>query len=260
MEALAVILTSVLGLGSSLGIITDRVVEGAIRQQVPKIEQLAVRVDNSPNYQLLLGRVDRIRLASRGVYFVPFLRIDTLELETDRIGIKTTNNKVELLEPLQAAVRVVLKEEDINRAIDSPFIRPLFQSIKVDFSGFNPSLGEEEIDIVNPRIYFLTGNKVRVTATLVNRKIDVKPLEISAEVSIEVLSNGNVKLNRVELSVAGVKIPDILIGNLVRGINQVLDLKQLEAQGIKSRVLKFEVVPGQMQLIGFAQLDRLPSN
>lgn len=258
MEALAVILTGVLGLGSSLGIITDRVVEGAIRQQIPKIEQLAVRVDNSPNYQLVQGRIDRVRIASRGVYFVPFLRIDTLELETDRIGIKTTNNKTELLEPLQAAVRVVLKEEDINRALDSPVIRPLFQGIKVDFSSFNPSLSVEEIDIVDPKIYFLTDNKARVTATLVNRKIDVNPLEISAEISIEVLPNGNVKLNQVELNVAGIRIPDILIGNVIRGINRVLDLKQLEAQGIKSRVLKFEFMGGKMQLIGFAQLDRLP--
>lgn len=258
MEALAVILTSVLGLGSSLGIISDRLVENGIRQQVPKIEQLAVRVDNSPNYQFIQGRIDRVRLASRGVYFFPFLRIDTLELETDRIAITTNNNRISLAEPLQAAVRVVLTEEDINRAINAPEIRPLFQAIKVDFSSFNPNLGVEEIDVANPSIYFLGDNRVRLSATLVNRQSDLKPLEISAEISIEVLSNGNVKINQVELTVAGVKIPDIVIGNLVRGINKILDLKQLEAQGIKSKVLKFEFNQGKMQLIGFAQLDRLP--
>ncbi len=258
MEALAVILTGILGLGSSLGIITDRLVEGAIRQQVPRIEQLVVRVDNSPNYQLILGRVDRIRLASRGVYFFPFLRIDTLELETDRISIDNENNQIKLREPLQAAVRVVIKEEDLNRALEAEEIRPLFQGIKVDFSSFNPNLHVEEIDIVDPKISFLPDNRLRLTAMLSSRTKGLNSLNLSAEIEIEVLPNGNVKLKQVDLSIAGVKIPDILINNLVIGVNRLLDLKQLEARGIKSRVLKFEFTQGKMQLIGFAQLDRLP--
>ncbi len=259
MEALAVILTGVLGLGSGLGIIADRVVEGAIRQQIPKIEYLAVRVDNSPNYQLIQGKIDRVRLASRGIYFVPFLRIDTLELETDRVAIETQNSKLRLLEPLRAAVRVIVNQEDLNQALESEQLRPLFQGLKVDFSGFNADLGVEEIDIVNPKIHFLADNRLRLTATLKSRRAGgISPIEISAEITIEVLPNGNVKLRQVDLNLAGVKVPDMLISTLVRGANRLLDLQQLEAQGIYSRVLKFEFTEGKMQLIGFARLDRLP--
>lgn len=115
METLAIILTSLLGLGGGFGILVNQAVEGAIRQQVPRIEELAVRVDSSPNYQILQGKIDRVRLASRGVYFFPFLRVDVLELETDRVNINLGNNQVKLLEPLRAVVKVVLREEDINR-------------------------------------------------------------------------------------------------------------------------------------------------
>lgn len=257
-ETVAVILTSLLGLGSGLGILVNQTVEGAIRQHVPRIEELAVRVDTSPNYQILQGRIDRVRLASRGVYFFPFLRIDVLELETDRVNINLANNQVRLVEPLQAVVKVIVKEEDINRALGAEQIRSLFQSIKADFSNFNPSLGVEEIDVTNPQIFFLSDQRIRLTANLSPRRKEIKPLDITADIAIEVLPNGNIKLSRVDLYIEGMRIPDILINTLVRGANRLLDLSQLEAQGIRARVLKFDITQGQMQFIGFAQLDRLP--
>ncbi|MCS6960767.1 MAG: DUF2993 domain-containing protein [Pseudanabaenaceae cyanobacterium SKYGB_i_bin29] len=258
METLAIILTSLLGLGGGFGILVNQAVEGAIRQQVPRIEELAVRVDSSPNYQILQGKIDRVRLASRGVYFFPFLRVDVLELETDRVNINLGNNQVKLLEPLRAVVKVVLREEDINRALEADQIRSLFQSIRADFSSFNPSLGVEEIDVTNPQIFFLSDRRIRLTASLSPRRKEIKPLDVTADLAIEVLPNGNIKLSRVDLYVEGMKIPDILINTLVRGVNRLLDLTQLEAQGIKARVLKFEISQGQIQFIGFTQLDRLP--
>lgn len=134
----------------------------------------------------------------------------------------------------------------------------MFQSIRADFSSFNPSLGVEEIDVTNPQIFFLSDRRIRLTASLSPRRKEIKPLDVTADLAIEVLPNGNIKLSRVDLYVEGMKIPDILINTLVRGVNRLLDLTQLEAQGIKARVLKFEISQGQIQFIGFTQLDRLP--
>lgn len=52
-----------------------------------RADTLEVRVDNAPNYQILLGNVDRIRVAGRGVYVLEFLRIDEVDIETDPISI-----------------------------------------------------------------------------------------------------------------------------------------------------------------------------
>ena len=51
------------------------------------VEQQAIRIDNTPNYQIVQGKIDQVRIAGRGVTINSYLRIDTLELETDAIAI-----------------------------------------------------------------------------------------------------------------------------------------------------------------------------
>ena len=87
MELFAGLLTSVLGLAGAPGIAIDRIATDFLRGQIVRADVLEVRVDNAPNYQILLGNVDRIRVAGRGVYILDFLRIDEIDLETDPISI-----------------------------------------------------------------------------------------------------------------------------------------------------------------------------
>jgi len=75
MEILAAVLTSLLGLGGAPGFVIDKTATDLLRGQLFYAEQLEVRVDNTPNFQILQGRVDRIRVAGRGVYPLPILRI-----------------------------------------------------------------------------------------------------------------------------------------------------------------------------------------
>jgi len=111
MELFAGLLTTVLGIAGAPGIAIDRIATDFLRSQIVRADVLEVRVDNAPNYQILLGNVDRIRVAGRGVYVLEFLRIDEIDLETDPISIDPNvlqSGKIVLRRPLQAAVRVVL--------------------------------------------------------------------------------------------------------------------------------------------------------
>jgi len=54
-----IILSGLLGLVSPVGSVIDRTAENAIRSRFEKVEQLQVRVDNAPSYQLLQGKVQR---------------------------------------------------------------------------------------------------------------------------------------------------------------------------------------------------------
>ena len=80
MELFAGLLTTVLGLAGAPGIAIDKVATDFLRGQIVRADVLEVRVDNAPNYQILLGNVDRIRVAGRGVYVLEFLRIDQVDL------------------------------------------------------------------------------------------------------------------------------------------------------------------------------------
>lgn len=88
MEILTIVLAGLLGIGSSGGIILDRLAQGKISSQVISVEQQAVRIDNQPNYDAALGKLARIRIASRGIRIKPGIRIASLDLETDPLAVK----------------------------------------------------------------------------------------------------------------------------------------------------------------------------
>ena len=83
MEWLAIILSGILAAISPAGVILDRLAADALRSQVAGVEELAVRIDNTPSYQVLQGKIQRVRLASRGLEPIPQLRLAVLELDTD---------------------------------------------------------------------------------------------------------------------------------------------------------------------------------
>ena len=167
MELFAGLLTTVLGIAGAPGIAIDRIATDFLRGQIVRADVLEVRVDNAPNYQILLGNVDRIRVAGRGVYILDFLRIDEIDLETDPISIDPTvlqSGKIVLRRPLQAAVRVVLRADDINTALRSPTIQSSFKNLSIDITGSGKN--SEILDLVNPEVTFLEGDRIRLAATL----------------------------------------------------------------------------------------------
>lgn len=265
MEFFAGLLTTVLGLAGAPGIAIDRIATDFLRGQIVRAEALEVRVDNAPNYQILLGNVDRIRVAGRGVYVLEFLRIEQIDLETDPISIdpnKLQDGKLVLLRPLQAAARVILRSEDINTALRSPTIQSSFKNLSIDISGTNR--GKPEIfDLVNPEVTFLEGDRIRLAATLQSQPTATKPnrtnLNVSVNAELKTISGTRLKIFNPKIELEGTPVPDRIAKAFAEGLNKVLDLRQLESKGIVARVLKLEFTDGKMQVIVFAKMDSIPS-
>jgi hypothetical protein len=86
MEFFTILVSSLLALVSPVGLVVDQIALNAIRSQFEKVDQLQVRVDNAPSYQLLQGKVERVRIAGRGLQLKQ-IRIAAIELETDPINL-----------------------------------------------------------------------------------------------------------------------------------------------------------------------------
>jgi hypothetical protein len=263
MELFAGLLTTVLGLAGAPGIAIDKIATDFLRGQIVRADVLEVRVDNAPNYQILLGNVDRIRVAGRGVYVLEFLRIDQVDLETDPISIDPSalqSGKIILRRPLQAAVRIVLRSEDVNKALRSPTIQSSFKNLSIDISGTNKN--PEILNLTNPEVTFLAGDRIRLSATLTSQPTANKPKPTSLDVAVnaELKTIGGTKLQIInpKIELAGTPLPDRIAKAFTDGLNKVLDLRQLESKGITARVLKLELTEGKMQLIGFAKMDSIP--
>jgi hypothetical protein len=265
MELFAGLLTTVLGLAGAPGIAIDRIATDFLRGQIVRADTLEVRVDNAPNYQILLGNVDRIRVAGRGVYVLEFLRIDEIDLETDPISIDPNvvqSGKIVLRRPLQAAVRVVMRSEDINTALRSPNVQPSFKNLSIDITG--TSKGNPEIfDLVNPEVTFLAGDRLRLAATLQSQPTPAKPkvtkLNVSVNAELRTIGGTKLQIFNPKIELEGTPVPDRIAKAFAEGLNKVLDLRQLESKGITARVLKLELTEGKMQVIGFAKMDSIPN-
>jgi hypothetical protein len=257
MEIFAAVLSSLLGVAGAPGVVIDRLITDALRGQLVRADQLEVRLDNTPNYQLLQGKIDRVRLAGRGIYLSSFLRIDTIDLESDPISINPNflqSGQLVLLEPAQAAARVILKAEDINQALRSPSITNSFRGIKLSLSPSDTSKAEE-FDVINPQVTFLGDNRLRLNATLQPVNKPQSGLQIAIESSIVVVDSTRLELTASTINLQGITVPEQITSALARGINKLLDFRQLEASGIFARILKLEVTESQMQLIGFARME-----
>ncbi len=250
MELLAAIATGLAAVAGLPGIVVDRIATDFLRQPLAQVEVLAVRVDNTPNHQILAGRVDRLRVAARGVYPLWFLRIDTLELETDPIEIDPDSlqrGPVRFRQPLRAAVRVVLQDEDLNQALRSPEILAVFPTLEANLPG---SRGRYQLTA--PELRFLAENRVRVSAVLTPEGGGVT-LPVAVESGLALQGGTRLALVEPRVSLAGEPLPTQLVEAFARGLNRTLDLRALEPQGLTVRMLQFQIEPGRLRLVGFAQ-------
>lgn len=256
MEFFTIFLSSLLGIFSPVGFVVDRVAEDAIRSQLDRVETLAVRVDNTPNYQLAQGKVDRVRIAGRGIYPEVDIRIAALEIETDAIAVDPSSlrqGQVELKQPLNAGVRLVLTQADINHALQSPQISESLRDLSLDFLG-SPAQQLERYDFVRPQVEFLGDNRLRFQVNLQSQQSETQT-PIVIESGIQILSGRQLQLVEPTATIDDKPLPPQLINLLVGGISQRLDLAKLEEQGITARVLQWSLDRDQLSVAAFVQID-----
>ncbi len=82
----------------------------------PKVNKLvsSIRVDNTPNYQALQGKIARVRISARGIYPRADVRIEKIELETgiicvDNYRARGRKKTEELLPNLEADIKSLVE-------------------------------------------------------------------------------------------------------------------------------------------------------
>ncbi len=148
MQIFILILSSLISVLSPINFGVDKVAESAIRAQFKSVEQLKVRVDNTPVHNAIGGKIDKIRIAGRGLFPLEGIRIDTLEFETDPININVKalrkEKKAELDAPLGVGMRLVIREEDVISALKAPVVRQEIQKLLRGLNNRNSNPSQTE--------------------------------------------------------------------------------------------------------------------
>jgi len=257
MEIISVVLSGLLLLISPVGVVVDQVAEDAIRSRLADAESLDVRVDNGPSFQILQGRVDRVRIAGRGIVPTPGLRVELADFETDPIDLdfgSLRRGEVVLDEALQGALHLVLTETDVNEFLLSPLVAQRLSELKIGSLNQAQERERERYQINNPSIEFLANNRLKVSVELEDL-VREGSLFIEAESGLSVTAGDRLTLVGPVLVVNGQPAPDRLVKTLLGDVNNRLSLQQLERQGITARVINLAVEPGSLDLALWVRVD-----
>lgn len=272
MEIITYLLSAVFGLLSTAGFFVESIARNTIRSQFDRVEQLQVRVDNVPSYQLVQGKVERVRIAGRGLWLIPEARIAALELETDPVDVNIERLRqrgqmpnAALRQPLQAGVRLVLTEADINKALQTPRIKAVLQNLVTRYAGAFLNQGSQRYTFVNPRVEFLANNRLRFQVELQQEgetqtdPANARKLPIILESGIAFVSGRRLQLIEPSASIDNNEIPSFLLGPLSQSLTEQFDLAQLEQSGITARLLQLKINPDQLEIAAFVRVLPSPS-
>jgi hypothetical protein len=257
MELFAILLSGLLGVLSPVNLVVDKIVESNLRSRLNKVEQLQVRVDNAPNYQLVQGKVERVRIGGRGLWLTPEIRIGALELETDPVNVNIQrlrqggggSPRSSLREPLQAAVRLVLTQVDINRVLQSPAVASRLQRLWSGVFGGSP----ERYQILNPRVEFLGEKRFRFQMEV--QEQDAEALALTVESGLGITAGRSLQLVEPAVLINGRPLSPALTGGFSRGISDRFNLRTLEDAGIIARLLKLDITTGELEIAAFVRVD-----
>ncbi|WP_254565981.1 DUF2993 domain-containing protein [Oscillatoria sp. HE19RPO] len=262
MEFFTLILTSLFTLVSPAGIALDTLAEQNIRDRLFAAEKLEVRIDNTPSYQLLNGKVDRLRIAGRGLSLIPGLRLDILEIETDPIDVNprelgrgSGNRPVRgLQQPLQAAVRVAVTEADLNTALQSPELYNQMQTLALSL--FDSPLIQQianRYTLVDRQVTFLPNNRVRFQTKVQERGYN-DFLTLTVETGINVIEGQQLQLISPSVWVNDRPAPRRLVTGLL-DLTRRFNLQRLETRGVRSQVLQFNLTPAGAEIALFLAVN-----
>ena len=256
MEFITILLSSLLGLVSAGGLVIDRAAQKAIRSQV-EVDRLYVRVDNAPSYQLLQGKVERVRIAGRNVQLKrQGIRVAALELETDPINLdlRSPGQKLRLKRPFQAGVRLVLTQEHINQALQSPEITTRLRNILSLSSSSSIAESEQSYEFVNPSVELLENKRLRFQVEL-QEQGNVDLLAITVESGLSVVTGRQIQLVEPVVSVNGEAVSNQIVSALATQLSRQLDLSKLDKYGLQARLLKLEVGEDELVIAAFLRVE-----
>jgi LmeA-like phospholipid-binding len=261
MELIAILLSGITALFSFSGVVVDKNVEAALLARIDHAEQLEVRADNAPNYQVINGKIDKVRIAGRGLWVTKDLRIDTLDLETDPIAVKLKDVQADdnipsassLQQPIQAAVKFKFNEADLNNFLKSPDAIARLQRITTStLGGAASSSLNKDYQVTNPQIRFIGKDRLGIKAQLKDPGSG-ETLAIDLETGIRIDGGRKLQLLQPNATVDGTQVPPFILTGLATGLSERLNVDMLAQRGLTARILQFKVNPQQLELAAFVK-------
>ena len=233
----------------------NKAAEIGLSSQLDEVENLDVQVKTDP-LKIIGGEVDSVSIDGEGLVMQKDLRAEKLEVKTGKISINPLSaafGKIELTQPTDAEARVVLKEEDINRAFNSEFVRQKLQNLEVDVDGKPTTIDTRQVGFRLPG-----DGKVALSAQMVLRQTNENKQVAFTATPRKSPDGYSVSLEDVQYS-EGENLSPALTDTLLEKASELLDLRNFELEGMSLRLKALDVQAGTMTLSATARVEQFPS-
>lgn len=228
--------------------------EMVIAAQLDEVDNIDVEV-RTDWLKMVQGQADSVSIAAQGVVMQKDIRVQEMEVHTNRIAIdllRTIFGQVELETPLDATARVVLTEQDLNRALNSDYIQSQFQSLELNVEGQIITFAPQQLQIHLPDdgqigfsgtiVLHETGKSRRMGFTaLIRLPVMKQPLLLEA---FQCTQGEGISLQ--------------LALTFLNKARELMDLTYFEIEGIAFRVKKLDVQLGKLTLYTDAYVRQIP--
>ncbi len=231
----------------------NKTAELGLSSQLDEVENLDVNIKTDP-IKLVQGQVDAVTIEGEGLVMQKDLRMEELEMQMSSVAINPISaafGKIELTQPTEASVRVVLTEEDINRAFNSEYIRSRLQSQKIRVNGQLRTIVPQ-----NVKFHLLGDGKVVLKATVLLKETN-ETHQVAFSAIPRVSANGQtVSLENVEYADNKETSPE-LTKALVDETSKILNLSNFHLKGMSLRVKQLELEAGKLTLQAEAYVEQI---
>lgn len=259
MQFLTILLSSFLSIFVTSGLFVDSVIEKNLRKKIKNADTLVVRIDNSPSHQLLEGKIDQLRIASRGLQLTDYLTLDTLELETDSLdlNLKTIRSgknqawRESLNQPLQGGVNLTVTESELNQTLQSETVLKWLNKMIANLSkGRNSGL---KYQLFNPQIKFKDDNRLIFAGELHSSSSRI--LKINLETQLKLREGYTIELTEITGTINDKPLSTQLLNRISESLTKSFDLRNTEKKGVILRLLQLNIIDQKINLTAFIRIN-----
>ena len=231
----------------------SKAAEIGIENQLDDVEELDVDIRANP-LELAGGEVESVTIDAKGMVMQKDLRAERLILQTDEIaldGLKAALGNIELEHSTNAEAKIVLLEEDIQRAFNSEYIENKLKNQRIKIDGETKTVNAEKVRFTLPG-----EDKINLSADLTIVESNTKrEIALSAKPQLE--ANGN-KITIADVEYHNLEDADFAKA-LLDSMVEVLDLRNFELDEMSLRLTKLDVCEGKIIMAAAAEVHKFPN-
>ncbi|MEM9164218.1 MAG: DUF2993 domain-containing protein [Cyanobacteria bacterium P01_F01_bin.4] len=229
--------------------LVSKAVTTAIAALFKRTGKLEATVRAEPVSKLLQGSLDGFDFIGNGMLMYNGLRIDAMELFVQAVSIDfgaIFRGQVQLRQPTQATMRVVLTEADLTTSFNTPFVVGKLQQMQYE---------KQPLHFQKTEMMLNNDGSLQIQSqVIVGDRLKPWDLDIKAQLEVE----DRTRIRFVEVTYAGNDNSVALGKAVMEHVNSLLDLDKFALEGTQLRVDKIRLRNQNLVFYGTAQINQFP--